>query len=692
MNETALLCEIGTEEMPAWVLDDAARQFARELESALAAERLAARLDAVWYTPRRLAVLLAGLPGRQQELVETTVGPPARVAFDEAGGLTQAALAFAKKHGVDPSRLRSVPTPKGDYLAFERRVPGEKTEKILQRVLPDAIARIQFPKTMYWTADKFRFARPIRWIVALCGRRVVRFEIAGVRSSRRSCGHRFLGKPRIRIPAPESFRDLLAQGGVIVDPEERRTRIVEGLARAASGVGGRLLEDPALVDTVVNLNECPSVIRGSFAERFLALPDEILVTVMREHQKYFAVLDGQGRLLPHFLAVINMPSDPDGDIRAGHERVLHARLADAEFFWNVDRKRPLLEREAQLKNVLYQEKLGTYYDKTQRVLALLPRTAEACGLADRLADLQTAARLMKCDLVTEMVKEFPDLQGVVGGLYARAEGYPEEIWRAVYEQYRPAATNSPSPATACGAVLSLTDRLDTVCGCFSIGLVPSGSRDPFALRRQGNAVLKIILDHRFKVSLARSIGWSLEILGVKNDELIEEIAKFLEARLRFLLSEQGYAADCINAAFAAGCDDPLDALERVRALQGIRPQADFMALASSFKRISNILARAGAAGAKPDSSLMQEPAELALWRLYLELEPVVAAAREGRAYDRALRALAGMRAAVDRFFDEVLVMAEDPAVRANRLALLERLASLFLGIADISQISPEQAA
>ncbi len=691
MNRAPLLCEIGTEEMPAWMLDDAARQFARELTSALAAERLGGHLGAVWYTPRRLVVLVTELPECQPELVETTIGPPARVSFDETGRPTQAALAFAKKHGVDPSRLRSVATPKGDYLAFERHIPGDKTPRILARILPAAIARIQFAKTMYWTADKFRFARPIRWILALYGARAIRFEIAGVRSSGWSYGHRFLGRGRIRIPAPDSFRELLARNGVLVDPVERRSRIEAGLAREAEAVGGRTLEDASLIETVVNLNECPSVIRGSFAVRFLDLPEEILVTVMREHQKYFAVTDPQGKLLPHFLAVINLPSDPDGDIRAGHERVLHARLADAEFFWNMDRRRPLLEREEQLKNVLYQEKLGSYYDKVQRILALLPRLAEACGLRDRLADLQTAARLMKCDLVTEMVKEFADLQGVVGGLYARAEGYAEDVWRAVYEQYRPAAADSPSPSTALGAVLSLTDRLDTVCACFSIGLVPSGSKDPFALRRQGNAILKIILDHRLKISLLRSVEWSLDIIGAKRADLIADITQFLEARLRFLLGEQGYAADCINAAFAAGCDDAVDALERVRALQGIRAQADFVALAAGFKRISNILARAEAVGGSPDPSLMQEPAEIALWQLYLETEPAVTRARENHDYETALRALAGMRSRVDRFFDTVLVMAEDEAVRSNRLRLLARLAGLFLGIADISQISPEQA-
>lgn len=686
-----MIVEIGVEEIPAWMLEDAAHQLAQGLVDALQAERLSAQISEVWYTPRRLIACLQNLPARQEDLVETIMGPPRRVSFNDAGEPTQAALAFVQKNRVALSDIRVIQTPKGEYLSVERRVGGKETGKILRHVIPAVVSEIQFPKTMYWTTDKFRFARPIRWILALYQNRVVRFEIADVRSSGYSSGHRFLGKPRIKVTSLSAFQDLLGQNGVIADPEARKARIVEGLAREARAAGGSLLDDPALLRTVVNLNEYPSVIRGSFDERFLSLPQEILITVMREHQKYFAVLDERGQLLPHFVAVINLQSDADGAIRAGHERVLRARLADAEFFWTVDRKVPLIERETQLKNVVYQEKLGSYYDKTQRVLSLLPPLAEAAQCSDQLTDLRTAGHLLKCDLVTEMVKEFTDLQGIVGGLYARAEAYPEAIWRAVYEQYQPGSTASPSPSTRAGAVLSLADRLDTVCACFSIGLIPSGSKDPFAVRRQGNAILKIILDHRFRLSLDQLINWGLGVLGTEDPGISGEIRKFLEGRLKFLLDELDYSHDCVNAAFAAGCDDPVDVFERVRALQAIRPEADFLALASSFKRIVNILARAESVSGEPDRSVMSEAAEIALWDKYSELKPGVEAARESGEYGRALRSLASMRAVVDQFFDKVLVMAEDQVVRANRLSLLRQLADLFLEVADISQIVIDQA-
>ena len=350
----------------------------------------------------------------------------------------------------------------------------------------------------------------------------------------------------------------------------------------------------------------------------------------------------------------------------------------------------MLQREARLKQVLFQEKLGSYWDKTQRVLFLLPRLAQAAGQPVPLADLQKAAHLMKCDLVTEMVREFTDLQGIVGGLYARAEGYSENVWRAVYEQYLPHSTASHSPSGKAGALLSLADRLDTVCGCFSVGLMPSSSGDPFALRRQGNAILKIILDHGLSLSLAELVSWGLEAVDRPDAGTAEQIRGFFEGRLRFLLAEKGFAYDCLNAALAAGCDDPQDAFERVRAIEAMRGEADFLALAAGFKRIANILAKTNEAGQEPDPARMTESAEVALWQRYSVLRPAVEAARRAKEYDGALRLLASMRSDVDLFFDKVLVMADDPAVRSNRLALLRQLADLFLGIADISQIVIDQ--
>jgi len=689
MDQAELVVEVGCEEIPAWMLADAATQLARSLVQGLKAERLDCETRAIWYTPRRLIVGLAGLPVRQDDVRETVIGPPRRVAFDENGTATQAARAFAARSGIPLSRARIVPTPKGEYLALDRTLRGNHTRRILQRVIPAAVAGIQFPKTMYWTPDRFRFARPIRWVLAVFGGQAVRFRIADVASSRFTSGHRFLGNKRIAVASLESLREQLEAGGVIARPEERESRIREALREEAAAAGGSPKEDPELLETVVNLNECPSVICGSFETRFLALPMEILVTVMREHQKYFAVLDSRGELMPRFLAVINLPSDPEGMIRAGHERVLRARLSDAEFFWNTDLKTPLAARKEALKKVLYQEKLGSYWDKTRRILSLIARIAPAAGCGDHVQDLETAGGIMKCDLLTEMVKEFTGLQGIVGGLYARAEGYPETIWRAVYEQYLPLSARAKSPSTVLGAVLSVADRLDTVCGCFSVGLVPTGSRDPFALRRQGNGLLKIILDHRLRLSLTRLQEWGMDAIGRDESEIRHEVGTFLEGRLRFLLEEMGYSQDCIQAVFASGCDDPVDAMERVQALQSMRAQEDFQALAAAFKRIRNILAKRDSAAGEPDPGRMTDPAEVELFHKTAELQSQIEDARSRGDYPAALRALASMRPAVDRFFEEVLVMAEDATVRENRLALLGRLATTFLGIADLSLIAME---
>ncbi len=692
MEKSELVIELGVEEIPASMLEDAARQFLNLISDALKAHRLPADGYKPWFAPRRIIIGFDSLPIRQDDLVEEIIGPPKRVAYDAGGSPTKAMLAFAQKNGVPVSRLTAIQTPKGEYIALNRTVRGEKTHRILEKLIPEAIAGIQFPKTMHWSPDYFRFARPLRWIVALFGGKVVRFQIADITSSKFTAGHRFLGKPRISVSSRDSLRENLLENSVLVDPDERLARITSGLQREAAQCGGSLLEDPELLKTVVNLNEMPSVIRGSFEPRFLALPQEILITVMREHQKYFCVRNDQGELLPVFLAVINLQSDEKGHIRSGHERVLRARLADAAFFWETDRKIRLEDRENALKSVLFQEKLGSYYDKTQRVLALLPQVADALGRREIIADLERAARLFKCDLITEMVKEFTDLQGVVGGLYARAEGHPEAVWRAVYEQYYPKSANAASPSSETGALLALVDRLDTVCGCFCIGLIPSGSGDPFAVRRQGNGILKIIFDHRLSLSLDQLIQWSLHAHNRTADQASKDLREFFDGRLRFLFEEMGFSYDCINAALAAGSDDPLDVLERLRALQELRQEPDFLSLASNFKRIMNILAQAGGAEGDLAESLLKEPAELALWQGYLKVQPDVVAAQKSHDYRAALRALASMRLVVDEFFKEIMVMAEDSAVRKNRIALLNRLALLFSRIADISKIVIERGA
>jgi glycyl-tRNA synthetase beta chain len=692
MEKAELVVELGVEEIPASMLKDASRQFADTLLESLKAQRLSTGALTLWYTPRRMIVGIQDVPVRQDDLVETITGPPKSVAYDSAGNPTKAATAFAQKNGVPLTRVKVIQTARGEYLSIERKVRGEKTHKLLERLIPDSITKIQFPKTMHWSPDHFRFARPLRWVVALFSGKTVRFSIADVTASNWTAGHRFLGKSKIAVDSLASLRDRLRENSVLVDPGERLDVIKSGLQRAAETCGGQLREDPELLRTVTNLNEAPSVICGSFESRFLSLPKEILITVMREHQKYFCVLDGAGQLLPVFLAVVNLHADRNHIIQTGHERVLRARLADAAFFWDTDTKSKLGDREESLKHVLFQEKLGSYYDKTQRILALIPQVAGALDRTQLVPDLETAAHRCKCDLITEMVKEFTDLQGIVGGLYARAEGYPESVWKAIYEQYDPKSTSSPSPTSATGAVLALIDRLDTVCGCFSVGLIPSGSGDPFAVRRQGNGILKIIFDHRLSISLQDMIEWSLAAHNRKGDPISSALKEFFEGRLRFLFEEMGFAYDCINASLAAGFDDPLDTLERLRALQELRQEPDFLALASNFKRVVNILSQAGDVSGSLDESKLQDPAESALWRSYLQVRPEVEAARKNHDYGAALRSLASMRAVVDEFFKAVMVMAEDPAIRNNRISLLGSVSQLFRSIADISRIVIEKGA
>ena len=669
------------------MLADATRQFAGLLSESLKNQRLATGKIVEWSTPRRIIVGIEDIPARQEDLRETVTGPPKSVAYDASGAPAKAALAFAQKNGVTPDEIKIVTTPKGEYLSIVRTVSGEETRKILEGLIPAAIAKIQFPRAMHWSGDNFRFIRPLRWITTLFGGEPLEFTLAGVAASKFTSGHRFLGEPKIAVTSLADLKERLRENSVLADPAERLAVIREGLLREAGAAGGKLLEDPDLLETVVNLNEAPSIVRGSFDERFLALPKEILVTVMREHQKYFSVTDASGELLPVFLAVVNLPSDPERLIRIGHERVLRARLSDAAFFRETDGKTRLSDREEAMGKVLFQEKLGSYKDKSVRVLSLIPKIVECLGADELLPDLTTAARLFKCDLITEMVKEFTDLQGVVGGLYAKAEGYPEAVWKAIGEHYYPKSTTSPSPGSRTGAILALADRLDTVCGCFSVGLIPSGSGDPFAIRRQGNGILKIIFDHRLNLSLNALIVHSLESHGRASENTAGELSQFFEGRLRFLFEEMGFTYDCVNAAIAAGFDNPLDLLERLKAIQEIRREDDFLSLASNFKRVVNILEQAGRRGTDADPAIFADPAESALYQVYLKVRPEVESAGRNHDYVTALRALASMRGAVDEFFNRVMVMAEDAAIRANRIALLESVSRLFYGLADISKIT-----
>jgi glycyl-tRNA synthetase beta chain len=560
---------------------------------------------------------------------------------------------------------------------------------------------------MYWTGpDGPRFIRPIRWVVALLGGKVIRFKLAGVKTGQYSAGHRFLGKSKIALGGVRDYERKLRANFVLPRPKERRKKVEQEMRRLAAGKALRAHDDPALLELVTYLNEYPSVILGSFDESYLDLPQEILITVMRDHQKYFAVERRDGELAPHFLAVINLDRDPTGQVRAGHERVLRARFADARFFWETDQKCRLADFLLKLAQVTYESRLGSYRDKVERMRSLARWLAEqwfGAGIHQaHVSDADRAAELAKCDLATEMVREFPELQGIVGGLYAKAQGESEEVAWAVYDHYRPVGLDDPIPRNLTGCAVALADKLDSLVGCFAVGLVPSGSSDPFALRRAALGVVKILLDRKLPLSLSAAVAAEAKALAIHppkmevSAEVQERVLDFVVDRARYILRERaGFAYDEVNAALAAGADDLVDAVKRLEALKAIRRSKNFTSLAVSFKRIRKILEKAGPADAwclpavRPE--LFSEEAEKRLHNAARRAARQAEEHKRAGQYREALQAVAELRPTVDQFFDDVLVMAEEESVRKNRLTLLAELLEEFSTIADFSEIVPEES-
>jgi glycyl-tRNA synthetase beta chain len=698
-----LLLEIGCEEIPAGMIENAARELQVVLNKYLAMEKLLDGADVhAFGAPRRLVAACARVRLKQEDVRKEITGPPKSKAFDAQNAPTQVAQGFAAKYGVGIDKLFVVSTPRGEYVSVEQLVPGRAAAERLAEIVPRAIAEIPWPKTMYWTgASGLRFIRPIRWVVALLGGRVLRLEIAGVTAGATTSAHRFLGKPSIDVSGYEDYVAKLAKNYVLALPEARREKVERELAKLAAGKGLRVNEDAALSELVVYLNEYPSAILGNFDPAYLELPEEILITVMRGHQKYFAARRRDGRLAPHFLAVINLDRDAKGLVQAGHERVLRARFADARFFWETDQKCRLADYLPKLASVTFQAKLGSYGDKVERVRALSRWLAEqwfSRGIHEaRVAHADRAAELAKCDLVTGMVREFTELQGVVGGLYAKAQGEPEEVSWAVYDHYRPTGIDEPTPRNLTGATVSIADKLDTLVGCFAVGLAPTGSSDPFGLRRAGLGIVKIILERKLPVSLAESISAAARgLFGYApklkvTPEVEKSVLDFLIDRARYIfLEREGFSYDEINAVIAAGADDLVDARDRISAVREIRKTKNFELLAVSFKRIRKILEKAGSEKswrfAAVRAELFQEEAERKLHVAAQRAAQEAEGHKRARGYREALQGIARLRPEVDEFFDRVLVMADQEEVRRNRLTLLAQLLSEFSTIADFSEI------
>jgi glycyl-tRNA synthetase beta chain len=708
------LLEIGTEEIPARMLAAAEAELARRVGELLARDRLltgaaAAKNEAEiesFSTPRRLAVIAHGVADSQPDVDEQVMGPATKIAFKD-GQPTPAAHAFAKKVGLDLDKIQKVTTSKGEYLAANVTNKGRTAAQVLAEALPKEIAGIYWAKSMHWRAGApERFVRPLRWMVALLDGAVVPVTFGGITAEKTTRGHRILSSGEVEVAQPMAYAPALAGAKVVATRKEREHRIRKALDAATRAVEGlRWREDAALLSTVVDLTEFPSVILGGFDKEFLSLPEEVLVTVMRDHQKYFAVEETSGKLAPHFLAVLNTDSDPEGLIRHGNERVLRARFNDARFFWQTDQKTPLNDRVEMLKAVTFQKDLGSYHDKAKRVSELANEIAADLDAAGKKLDrdaINEAAWLAKTDLTAELVKEFTELQGIVGGLYAKAQKRSQHVADAIYDQYKPESMEDSVPRTLEGAALAIADKADSIAGMFALGNIPSGSKDPFALRRAANGIVKTIAEHKLPLDLKRLFQTALggyegseAQKKFKGHDMLGAILAFMRERLEFYLRDaRGFAYDAVAATLAAGADDIGDAIARTEAVASVRQSPDFEAIGISFKRMKNILRQADEAGKKPahtlDPDALKEPAEKALAAASQVSALRVASLKNKKHYAQAMAEISKLRPPIDAFFEKVMVMVDDETLRANRLALLQKLLDDFSTIADFSEIVTER--
>jgi glycyl-tRNA synthetase beta chain len=707
------LLEIGLEEVPARMIAAAEAELGKRVTELLKRERLKVNgaKVATYSTPRRLAVLAEGVQAKQADTEKVVMGPSWKIAFKDDEP-TAAGEAFAKKAGVEVSDLKKIETSKGEYVGASVKLTGRTASEILIAELPKEVLGLYWAKNMYWRAAKpERFVRPVRWVVAMLDSEVVPAEIAGIAAGNASRGHRVLsGDQSVVLPSANGYVEILRGASVVVDVAERRQIIRKALDAETRRVqGARWREDEALVETVTHLTEWPSVILGDFEREYLQLPEEVLVTVMRDHQKYFAVEDAEGKLAPHFLAVLNTQADEEGAaiIRHGNARVLRARFADARFFWNMDQKTPLTKRMESLKNVTFQKELGSYYWKTEQNLAVASALAtilKSSNVPFDEAALFKAVELAKTDLTTELVKEFTELQGVIGGLYARAQELNERIVLAIYDQYTPASIEDPIPVSVEGQLLGIADRIQTIVAMFGIGSAPTGSKDPFALRRAANAIVKILAESELPLTLSDVVnasgadngevashpsGKDKDAARVGHPDIRTQVSEFLRERLQFFLKDvRGFAYDVVNAVLAVGADDVRDAIARAEALTAVRESADFAAVSAACKRIKNILKQAEEKGYRPDEKKLNDLAleAIDLWDRSKEIAPQIAKLREQRAYREALALIATIRPTVDQFFDKVMVLDPDEKVRSANLGLIDAVLRNFSTIADFSEI------
>lgn len=684
-----LLIELGTEELPPKALKKLIQAFEASIKQGLEKSELSFSSIRSYAAPRRMAVMVTDLQVRQQDRQVEKRGPAVAAAFDEDGNPTKAVQGFARSCGVDVDDLEKMATDKGEWLVFKQLQKGAETSNLIADILPQALQALPIPKRMRWADLPGEFVRPVHWLVLLFGDEVIPLELLGIKSGRESRGHRFHNPEAIYIQSAQTYASQLeTEGHVLVDMELRHKTIHDQVLKIATQLGGEAVINEDLLDEVTGLVEWPVALSGSYDKRFLELPAEALISSMEEHQKYFAVRDKAGDLLPYFITICNIESRDPAQVVAGNERVILPRLSDAAFFWDTDRKQPLADRQDKLKTIVFQNKLGSVFDKSSRVAKLATVIAKQIGGDASLAE--RAALLAKCDLVTEMVGEFPDLQGIMGRYYARLDGENDEVADALDEQYLPRFSGDKLPQTTTGQAVSLAEKLDTLIGLFGIGQPPTGVKDPFALRRAALGVLRIVIENKLDVDLADLLEVAQQgfdnVLTEKN--VTSQVMGYFFDRLKGYALDQGYKADIFDAVLSVQPTRPLDFMQRLNAVAEFRQLEQAKSLAAGNKRIANILRKNDAEGevGAIDNTLLQEPAEQALADKLVEVTDAVQPLMKQADYTSVLRCLADMGETVDGFFDEVMVMAEDPAVRHNRLALLNQTRALFLGVADISSL------
>lgn len=691
MNNADFLVEIGTEELPPKALRSLMDSFADALAELVDSAGLEHGDVHAYASPRRLAVLIESLARSQPDRKVEQKGPPVSIAFDDAGKPKPAALAFAKKCGVDVAELGRQRTDKGEWLAYEMLEQGQDAAVLMPGLVEQALAALPIPRRMRWGAGEAEFVRPVHWVVMLLGDQLIEADVLGVRTGKESRGHRFHSSAPVSIDSPADYLRALEEGHVIADFARRRKIVETAVGETAAQAGGAIVDGESLYDEVAALVEWPVPVLGTFDEKFLELPREAVISTLTGHQRYFPVTDAHGRLLPLFITVANLASKDPAKVREGNERVVLPRLADAAFFWQSDRNKPLVSRMGALRDVVYQQGLGSLFDKSARVAALAERIALELGHSP--SDVERAALLGKCDLLTGMVGEFPELQGLMGRYYAAADGEPDAVATAIGDQYRPGFAGDRLPATLDGQILAVADKLDTISGIFALGKKPSGNRDPFALRRAALGVVRIVIECSLDFDVRKAIAMAVDLQPVAGKDaagLTALIYEFLTDRLQryFMDRDPALATETFNAVLARTPVSLVDFAARLAAVQEFLQLDAASSLAAANKRIANILKKTDVGeSAGVSSKLLVDNAEKDLHGALDEAGAVVRPLLEQRDYTNALKSLAQLRGPVDRFFDEVMVMADDEKLRRNRLALLHELRALFLGVADISQLA-----